>query len=164
MRLSSDGAGGVAGDDGAMTEVERIETKAVGALASVTVAEAMHPGVLTCPPEAALTTVARMMDAYRVHCVVVFTDADDDVGPGVWGLVSDLDLAAAASDADLEGRSAGGTAATPVVTVRPDESLRRAAQLMAEYGTAHLVVTEPDAYRPIGILSTLDLARVIARR
>ncbi|HSL64606.1 MAG TPA: CBS domain-containing protein [Gaiellaceae bacterium] len=146
-----------------MAEVERIETAAAGTLASVKVSEAMHPGVLTCPPEAALTTVARMMDAYRVHCVVVFTDADDDVGPGGWGIVSDLDLAAAASDGDLEGRSAGGTAATPVVTVRPDESLRRAAQLMSEYGTAHLVVTEPDAYRPLGILSTLDIARVVAR-
>ena len=146
-----------------MTEVQPIDRPVTDDLASMTVAQAMHPGVLTCPPEAPLVTVARMMDAYRVHCVVVFTDGEDDTGAGVWGIVSDLDLAAAVSDGDLEGRSAGGTAATPVVTVGPDETLRRAAQLMSEYGTAHVVVTEPEAYRPLGIVSTLDLARIVAR-
>jgi CBS domain-containing protein len=35
---------------------------------------------------------------------------------------------------------------------------------MREYATAHLVVVDGSADRPIGILSTLDLARVIGSR
>lgn len=141
-----------------MTELSQLD-----GIAALRVAEAMHPGVLTCPPRTALTAVARMMSTYRVHCVVVFSEGDDDVGErGLWGIVSDLDLASAVAAGELETREAGGTAATPIVTIGPDESLRRAAQLMAEYQTAHLVVTEPDRDRPVGILSTLDLARLVA--
>ena len=43
-----------------------------------------------------------------------------------------------------------------------DAPLRRAAQLMREYGIAHLVVVDADARTPLGVISTLDIARVIA--
>jgi CBS domain-containing protein len=33
---------------------------------------------------------------------------------------------------------------------------------MAEYKTAHLVVVSPNAERPVGMLSTLDVARHVA--
>jgi CBS domain-containing protein len=33
---------------------------------------------------------------------------------------------------------------------------------MAQYGTAHLAVTDPGSRRPIGVISTLDIARAIA--
>ncbi len=33
---------------------------------------------------------------------------------------------------------------------------------MAEYGIAHLAVTEPGSPRPIGVISTLDIARAVA--
>ena len=33
---------------------------------------------------------------------------------------------------------------------------------MAQYGTAHLAVTDPDHQRPIGVISTLDIARAAA--
>jgi CBS domain-containing protein len=33
---------------------------------------------------------------------------------------------------------------------------------MAQYGIAHLAVTDPDSRRPIGVISTLDIARAIA--
>ena len=36
------------------------------------------------------------------------------------------------------------------------------AQAMAQYGIAHLAVTEPGSRRPIGVISTLDIARAIA--
>jgi CBS domain-containing protein len=131
-------------------------------LAEIPVSEAMHPGTLTCPPETPLRAVARMMAAYRVHCVFVLTDAEDaDSERALWRVVSDRDLAAAAGG-DLDERTAGGTAATPLVSVSPGETLRGAAQLMAESETAHLVVVDPVSGRPIGVLSTLDLARTIA--
>jgi len=131
-------------------------------LAEIPVSEAMHPGTLTCPPETPLRTVARMMATYRVHCVFVLADAEEaDSERVLWRVVSDRDLARAASD-DLDERSAGGTAATPLVSVSPGETLKRAAQLIAESETSHLVVVDPVSARPIGVLSTLDIACAIA--
>jgi CBS domain-containing protein len=132
-------------------------------LERATVAEAMHPGVITCPHGAVLRTVARMMAAYRVHCVVVFDERDGVAdGPPFWGVVSDLDLAGGLSEGALDERSAGEIAGSPVITVPSDDTLARAAQLMTEHGSAHLVVVEPGTGLPVGVLSTLDLARFAA--
>jgi CBS domain-containing protein len=136
--------------------------KAQAQLRQARVADVMHHGIITCPPEAPLRSVARMMAQYRVHCIAVFASPEDGEFDGrLWGIVSDLDLVGAI-DADLEERTAGATAASPVVTTNPDETLERAAQLMREYGTAHLVVVDPASDRPVGILSTLDVARAVA--
>jgi CBS domain-containing protein len=123
----------------------------------------MHEGILSCDSGTPLRTVARMMAERRVHCIAVLTERDESyrLGP-LWGIVSDLDLAGAAADLDLDTRTAGGAAATPVVTVTPDETVERAAQLMREYGTSHLVVVDAADNRPLGVTSTLDVASVLA--
>jgi CBS domain-containing protein len=131
-------------------------------LEQLQVADAMHPGVVTCPLETPLREVARMMALYRIHAVVAFGESSDDVpGPGLWGVVSDLDLVRAVGAGELDGRTAGGTAVTPVVLVAPNELLTRAAQLMTEHDVTHLVVMDPQSTRPIGVLSTLDIARAL---
>src|SRR5437667_3578612 len=79
-------------------------------LAQVTVRAAMHPGVITCSLDTPLREVAETMAAERVHCVVA-CDGED----ALWGVVSDLDLVAVASARDIDVRTAGGMAATPVV-------------------------------------------------
>jgi CBS domain-containing protein len=72
-------------------------------------------------------------------------------------VVSDLDLVAAiGTDAN-----AGAVAASPVVTVKSSLSLEHAARLLAENETTHLLVIS-DVGLPIGILSTLDVARAYA--
>lgn len=132
-------------------------------LAEIEVAEAMHPGVLTCPLETPLRDVARMMALYRIHAVVVFGEETDDAnGVGLWGVVSDLDLVQAAVGDELEDRTAGGTAVTPVLTIAAGDTLLRAAQLMSEHDVTHLVVVDRGATRPVGVLSTLDVARALA--
>jgi len=131
-------------------------------LERATVAEAMHPGVISCPHGAPLRVVARMMAAYRVHCVVVFDERNEAGGTSLWGVVSDLDLAAGLSEGALDERCAGEIAASPIVTVPSTETLDRAAQLMTEHGSAHLVVVDPESRLPVGVFSTLDLARVAA--
>jgi CBS domain-containing protein len=40
--------------------------------------------------------------------------------------------------------------------------LREAAELMLTHRVTHLVVVDPGALRPVGILSSLDLAGVLA--
>jgi CBS domain-containing protein len=127
-------------------------------LASLSVADAMHDGVLTCSPRSPLADVARLMVSNRVHCVVV---ADPSVAPALWGIVSDLDLVAAASVRELDGQLAGGSAGTPAVTVSRDASLQNAAQLMTEHLVAHLIVTDPLSERPVGVLSTFDVATAL---
>jgi CBS domain-containing protein len=118
----------------------------------------MHHGVVTCTRDASLSHVAELMASRRVHCIVV-TDDPDDAG-SLWGIVSDLDLAAASSVRDLDEQTAGGTAATPALAVEPEETIQRAAQLMTEHGTAHLVVVDPRR-RPVGVISTLDVAAAL---
>jgi CBS domain-containing protein len=132
-------------------------------LSARTVGDAMHPGVLTCPPETSLREVARMMARFRVHAIVV--SSDDPVGDGqggVWGVVSDSDLVTAIDRGDVDALTAGGAARSPVVLVHPHEPLRRAAHLLREQGVMHaVVVSEPDA-RPVGVLSSLDLVRAVS--
>ncbi|HZD88076.1 MAG TPA: CBS domain-containing protein [Gaiellaceae bacterium] len=127
-----------------------------------TVGDAMSPGVISCPPETPLRVVARMMSTFTVHAVFVFEHQDeDDEATRLWGVVSDLDLVAA-SRLDLDSLTAGVTAVTPLVTVTVDRPLGEAASLMAQHGVAHLAVTDPATRRPIGVISTLDVARAIA--
>src|ERR1700693_2339132 len=143
---------------------QMLETSRNGpSLTQLTAADAMHPGVVTCPLETPLPRVARMMALYRIHAVVVFGEESDDVtGAELWGVVSDLDLVNAATAGEFEERTARGTAVTPVVMVEGNDSLAHVAQLMSEHESAHLVVVEPESARPIGIISTLDLARILA--
>jgi len=126
-----------------------------------TVGDAMSHGVISCPSETPLRVVARMMTTYGVHAIFVFEYAGDDDALHLWAVVSDLDLVAA-TRLDLDTLTAGATAVTPLVSVAADSSLEEAGSLMAQYGIAHLAVTEPGSRRPIGVVSTLDIARAIA--
>ena len=131
-------------------------------LALRSVSSAMHHGVITCHPSSTLRDVARTMARAGIHLVVVWGDEEDD-SEGVWGVVSDVDLIAAAARGDALASSAVGAAHSPVVTVGANESLLHAAHLMAERGVTHLVVLSEGVRRPLGVLSTLDLARALAR-
>jgi CBS domain-containing protein len=120
----------------------------------------MHWGLVSCPADASLETVAMLMSGERVHCVVVIEDPSDSAS--LWGVVSDLDLVAAAIVRPLAEQEAGGTAMRPAVTISPAEQLERAARLMTRHGVAHLVVVDPVEQVAVGVLSTLDLARALA--
>jgi len=130
------------------------------ALATATVGDAMTVGVINCTPETPLSEVARIMARYKVHSVFVYGDEDDETSE-LWGLVSDLDLVAAAW-AGIDERTAGDSAVAPLVTVRSDDRLEHSAQLMAEHGVSHLAVMDETSGRPVGVLSSLDIAQVIA--
>jgi CBS domain-containing protein len=140
-----------------------VATQIKRGLEDVTVDEVMHHGVLACPTETPLRTVARMMTRFAIHAVVVQTvEADADEAVGIWGVVSDEDLIRAAARGDIEGRSAGGTARTPLVTVYPHEPLKRAVELMNEQAVTHALVVSPGSEQPLGVVSSLDVARAIS--
>jgi CBS domain-containing protein len=127
-----------------------------------TVADAMHPGILSCPPGASLTDVARVMATHHVHCVAVMGITADQRGESlVWGIVTDIDVVRAGVDTGKEP-TAGDLATTEVVTVETGESLHTAAQAMIDSDLTHLVVTSAATGRPVGVLSSLDVAGVLA--
>jgi len=121
-----------------------------------TVLNALQLGLIDCPADADLRSVARLMADHNVHCVVV-----RGTEPDGWGIVSDLDLMAGLRP-ELNGATAGQLAATDSLIVDPADSLEHAAQLMVDHQTTHAVVVDPVTGRPIGILSTLDVARFLA--
>lgn len=125
---------------------------------ATTVDDAMHHGLVRCDPATSLREVAAIMADSHVHCVFVLAssildDADD------WSIVSDLDLAAAAS-LDLDECTAGEIAVTPRLRIGREDSVERASQMMAENQAAHVVVV--DGGVPVGIVSTLDIARAMS--
>ena len=130
-------------------------------LQNATVSDAMHPGILACEPDATLSEVAQMMATYHVHCIAVVGVSHEEPKCGMWSVISDLDLVRAGIG-DAQTSSAGSIAQQPVVTVEPSMPLRDAGELMLTRGVTHLVVIESGTQRPIGILSTADLAGVLA--
>jgi CBS domain-containing protein len=132
----------------------RVEPRTFGA---IKVADAMHAGVITCAPDASLTVIARTMAAHRIHSVVVPLDP----AQGVWGIVSDADIVAALGADGLAARTAREFAASGRLTVRDDDSLAAAAQVLHDSGDTHLIVLDRCA-RPVGVLSMLDLLDALA--
>jgi CBS domain-containing protein len=143
-----------------VTEEEIMSQDRPTAVRDALVGDVMSAPVVTCLPGVPLTEVAELMVRHRIHAVVVLADpagrVEDDEE---WGVISELDLVGGACLADPE-LPAGRVAGTPPVTVSRDESLERAAFLMADYQVTHLIVVEGG--RAAGIVSALDVARAMA--
>jgi CBS domain-containing protein len=130
-------------------------------LHQVSAGEAMHRGVLCVPLHTPLPKVAEMMARYNVHCIVAL-DERGEYQTRVWGLIPASELVRIAAVDELENRTAGPSATSGVVTVEPADSVHEAARLMSENEVDHVIVVDPVSNRPVGILSTLDVARVLA--
>jgi len=126
----------------------------IAPLSARSVADAMHEGVLTCAPETPLRDVARMLARHRVHALVVGD------GARALGVVSDVDVLDALAHDALADATAGAGARSPLVVARRSDPLRLVARRLREAGATHAVVV--DGERPVGVLSTLDLARAVA--
>lgn len=126
----------------------------------VRVADVMHAGVVTCAPETSLRDVARMMVEHRVHCIAI-ADGAGAQAP-TWGIVSGLDLVSALASGGVDGRTARDVAATEALAISDDDVVDRAVQLMSEHQATHLVVVGAATGRPVGVLSTLDVAGLLA--
>jgi CBS domain-containing protein len=130
-------------------------------LQHATVADAMHPGILSCEPDATLTEVARIMPTHHVHCIAMMGLTHEQPGEKlVWGLISDLDLLRVGIDNGAK-TTAQALAVQPI-TAEATMPLLQAAELMVAHNASHLIVIDPRRQRPIGILSTLDIAGILA--
>jgi CBS domain-containing protein len=122
------------------------------------VRDVMHPGVITCPGDASLRAVARSMAEHRVHCVAVAEAGHPDERL-MRGLVSDLDVVLALRRGAAD-EPVASIASTSPIAIGEQESLERAASLLVEHDSTHIVVTGPTGV-PSGMLSTLDIASVL---
>ncbi|HEY1238757.1 MAG TPA: CBS domain-containing protein [Solirubrobacterales bacterium] len=127
------------------------------AFADAQVHHVMRVGVVTCRPQTTLADVARMMVGYDIHSIVVA-----EVGEASpMGIVSSLDLAKVPDQ--LESLTAGEVASQDLVTIKSNEPLESAANLMADHGVSHLIVVQPEQEdRPAGVISARDLTLALA--
>lgn len=122
----------------------------------------MHPGIVTCAPDVRLWSVARSMVEHRVHCIAVsgVGEAGAHGRHFSWGLIDDMELVLAAHSGTLT-RAAATIASAAPPAVNDSDTLDRAASLMISEHAAHVIVIGPSGL-PSGIISTLDIARVIS--
>jgi len=113
------------------------------------VIDAMHRGVITCAPDSSGLTVARVLVAHRIHCVVVSAAGD------VPRLVTDVEIADALYDEQLEVRTALELS-RPAPLLRPDDTLAFALARMHENRLTHAIVVGPPL-RLLGVVSVLDI-------
>lgn len=153
------------GPDFTIGRAEPLDDRRRGpAYEQATVRDAMHPGIITCPPETSLVEVARILAEHEVHCVAVLgLSVHAERERLVWGILSDIDLVRAIDAHGLDGLTAGEIAGTEPVTISADEPLAAAARAMGEHDVHHLVVVSGKDPQPVGIVSSLDVAEAIAR-
>jgi CBS domain-containing protein len=109
-----------------------------------------HP--VTVEPQTSVTAVARIMRDRDLGAVLV-TDGDE-----LRGLVTDRDLVirSVAEGGDPERTTVAGACSADLVTVRSDDELNHAVELMRDHAVRRVPVV--DDGRPVGIVSLGDLA------
>lgn len=126
-------------------------TSAPSSFAAGRVADVMHGPVITCGPETPIQLVAHLMADNHVHAVVV-----TGIELKAWGVVTALDVAAAAATDAIED-VARDVAATEPVVIDAETPLTEAARVMVEHQVNHLLVADAGGF-PVGIVSTSDIA------
>lgn len=127
------------------------------------VRDLMHPGVLTCQPNASLGQVAVLLTQHHVHALIV-SDRDGRT----LGIISDYDLLAGewlSVDAEsleaMRKLTAADLMSYPVDTIEADMTLKDAAHKLIEEDVNRLLVTEKG--KPVGVISISDFVASIAR-
>lgn len=129
-----------------------VEHRRKGQAMAQHVREIMTDTPVTVEARTSVTAVARLMRDQNIGAVLV-TEGDR-----LRGLVSDRDLVVRvlAEGGDPEQTTAVRVCSEDLVTVRPDEDLDRAVQLMRDHAVRRIPVV--DEGHPVGIVSLGDMA------
>ena len=120
-------------------------------LAALEAGEVMAPGLVACPPGAALTEVATLMCIHQVHAVVV--------DPGTPSVLTARDV--------VRGVLAGAASAAEAVAGEPSsvctqDTLEAVAERMVVEHADHVLVRDSSEGPARGVVSSFDLAAVLA--
>ncbi len=122
------------------------------------VADAMRHGIFSCPAHASVRDAARTMASHHVHLIVVTSPTDGSP----LGILTDSALLEALLEKGADDRLLEDVADRSLDTISSEEPLLLAAELMRDRRTSHLIVRDAHNGRPIGMLSTLDIAGILA--
>lgn len=122
------------------------------------VSDVMNPMAFTCRPGNTLNDAARIFWEHDCGCVPVV----DDDGKAI-GMLTDRDVCLTAyfQGAALRDMLVEGCMAREVVSVRPQDALEDALELMRAHRIRRLPVIDGES-RPIGMLALGDVARALA--
>lgn len=128
------------------------------------VKDLMHPGVLTCKPDATLGQVATLLDQHQVHALFV-TDRDGRIT----GVISDFDLMTGewlSSDPEslntMRKLTASDIMTKPVDTIDASTPLPEAADLFIEKSVGRFLVMEKG--KPVGTISLSDFVASLSEQ
>jgi CBS domain-containing protein len=119
---------------------------------ATTIRHVMVPRPVIVPPHCTLTEAAQLMRDGDIGDVIV------QDGPRLAGILTDRDIVvrAVADDRAPDKVTVGEICSSDLLTVGPEDSIERAAQLMRDAAIRRLVVAENG--RVVGILTLGDLA------
>jgi predicted transcriptional regulator len=129
----------------------------------VAVGDLMANEPIVVRADASLTDAARLMDEFDISGLPVIADAG-----AVIGVISETDLVRARATewlwANWTGLQVRHLMSSPPVTIHRSASLAAAATLMERDHVHRLVVVaDDDSTMPIGVISTSDVVRALAR-
>ena len=126
------------------------------------VRDLMHPGLLTCRPDATLGQVAVLLNQNHVHALIV-----EDRDGRALGIISDVDLLAgewlsvdSKSLATMRKLTAADLMSKPVDSVEANLPLTEAVRQLIDKDVSRLLVT--DKGKPVGVISLSDFIASIA--
>jgi CBS domain-containing protein len=124
-----------------------------------TVGSIMEKRVLTVVLNSNAKDCAKVMAKRGVSSAVVVQSG------AALGIVTERDLVSKVLSDGLDGSKVlvRDIMSTPLITIRPESTMTKAAELMAEYRIRRLVVVEPNGSLA-GIVTAGDIARVIAEK
>jgi CBS domain-containing protein len=123
------------------------------------VRDVMTPGVVSIPSDASIGHVYGAIAAHEVHAVLV-VDRKSSVPLG-WVTAGGL-LHWALRGA--HNHTAGQAVCEPVHTVSPSATVREAAEILLRPGVSHVLVTHRGDSAPEGVVSDVDVVRLMSRR
>ena len=123
------------------------------------VREVMTPGVVSIPSDASINHVYGAIAAHEVHAILV-VDRKSSVPLG-WVTAGGLLHWA------LHGthhHTVGQAICEPVHTVSPSDTVRDAAEILLRPGVSHVLVSHHGDSAPEGVISDVDVVRLMSRR
>ena len=118
------------------------------------VKDAMNEKVITIEPNATVREAAKIMTKYRIGSLLVMEDEK------LLGIVTELDILwkVVAEGRDPETTLVNEIMSKEIVTIKPDQTLEEAAQIMVEKRIKKLPVVEND--KVVGIITATDLISI----
>ncbi|MDX2255123.1 MAG: EAL domain-containing protein [Pseudanabaenaceae cyanobacterium bins.39] len=123
------------------------------------VQEIMTHHVITIEPHASVMEVAQLMAKHRISCVVVVNNNTSDITPV--GILTERDIVQfQAMELNLQNLLVGAVMSSPLLYLRPEDSLEKAQKMMQQYRVRRVVVINQSG-QLCGIVTETNLSQTL---